>query len=57
MELSNLKSDEAIDAILREAADGYGDLIAASLVHNLSAKSLQTRAGQLSDLKAAWISW
>ena len=57
MEFSSLLSDEAIDAILREAADGYGDLMAASLVHNLSIESLQTRAGQLSDLKAAWISW
>ena len=46
----------AVDGILKEAADGYGDLIAAALVHNVSVKSLQTRVVELRDLRAAWIS-
>ena len=48
--------DEIMDDILKEAADGYGDLIAAALVHNVSVKSLQTRVVELRDLRAAWIS-
>jgi hypothetical protein len=47
---------EAVDGILKEAADGYGDLIAAALVHNVSVKSLQTRVVELRNLRAAWIS-
>jgi hypothetical protein len=47
---------EIMDGILKEAADGYGDLIAAALVHNVSVKSLQTRVVELRDLRAAWIS-
>lgn len=48
--------DEIMDDILKEAADGYGDLIAAALVHNVSVKSLQTRVVELRILRAAWIS-
>jgi len=48
--------DEIMDDILKEAADGYGDLIAAALVHNVSVKSLQTRVVELRNLRAAWIS-
>jgi len=48
--------DEIMDDILKEAADGYGDLIAAALVHNVSVKSLQTRVVELRDLRATWIS-
>ncbi|MFZ3147677.1 MAG: hypothetical protein WA137_01400 [Methanothrix sp.] len=48
--------DEIVDDILKEAAEGYGDLIAAALVHNVSVKSLQTRVVELRDLRAAWIS-
>jgi hypothetical protein len=48
--------DEVMDDILKEAADGYGDLIAAALVHNVSVKSLQTRVVELRDLRATWIS-
>lgn len=51
-----LIDDEIMDNILKEAADGYGDLIAAALVHNVSVKSLQTRVVELRDLRAAWIS-
>jgi hypothetical protein len=47
---------EIMDGILKEAADGYGDLIAAALVHNVSVKSLQTRVVELRDLRATWIS-
>jgi len=52
----NLIDDEIIDDILKEAADGYGDLIAAALVHEVSVRSLQTRVVQLRDLRVAWIS-
>ena len=48
--------DEIMDDILKEAADGYGDLIAAALVHNVSVKSLQTRVVELRNLRTAWIS-
>ncbi len=51
-----LINDEMMDDILKEAADGYGDLIAASLDHDLSVKSLQTRVVELRDLRVAWIS-
>ncbi|MDD4162169.1 MAG: hypothetical protein PHW87_06780 [Methanothrix sp.] len=52
----NLIDDEIIDDILKEAADGYGDLIATALVHEVSVRSLQTRVVQLRDLRVAWIS-
>lgn len=48
--------DEIMDDIFKEVADGYGDLIAAALVHNVSVKSLQTRVVELRDLRATWIS-
>jgi hypothetical protein len=48
--------NEIMDDILKEVADGYGDLIAAALVHNVSVLSLQTRVVELRDLRAAWIS-
>ena len=48
--------DDIMDDILKEAADGYGDLIAAALVHNVSVRSLQTRVVELRDLRVAWIS-
>ena len=47
---------DIMDDILKEAADGYGDLIAAALVHDVSVKSLQTRVVELRNLRAAWIS-
>lgn len=49
-------TENLIDDILKEAADGYGDLIAAALVHEVSVRSLQTRVVQLRDLRVAWIS-
>lgn len=48
--------DEIMDDILKEAAGGYGDLVAAGLVHNVSVLSLQTRVVELRDLRATWIS-
>jgi hypothetical protein len=47
---------EIVDGILKEAADGYGDLIAEALVHKVSVKSLQKRVVQLRDLRVTWIS-
>jgi hypothetical protein len=47
--------EEILDDILKEAADGYGDLIAAALVHNVSVLSLRTRVAQLHNLRAPWI--
>jgi hypothetical protein len=52
----DMVNDELMDGILREAADGYGDLIAAALVHNVSVRSLQTRVVELRDMRVAWIS-
>jgi hypothetical protein len=43
---------EIIDDILKEAAGGYGDLIAAALAHNVCVKSLQNRVVELRDLRA-----
>jgi hypothetical protein len=51
-----LIDDEMVDDILKEAADGYGDLMAAALDHKVSVKSLQTRVVQLRDLRVTWIS-
>lgn len=48
--------DEIVDDILKEVADGYGDMIAAALVHNVSVKSLQTRVVKLCDLRETRIS-
>jgi len=49
-------NDELMDGILREAADGYGDLIAEALVHNVTLKSLETRVRELRLMRVAWIS-
>jgi len=48
--------DDIMDDILKEAVEGYGDLIAAALVHNVSVRSLQTRVVELRDMRVAWIS-
>jgi len=48
--------DEMMDGILKEAADGYGDLIAEALVHNVTLKSLEMRVKELRLLRVAWIS-
>lgn len=51
-----IQNEERIDSILKEAAEGYGDLIAAALIHKVSLKSLQARVSELRDLRIAWIS-
>ena len=51
-----IQNEERIDSILKEAAEGYGDLIAAALIHKVSLKSLQARVIELRDLRIAWIS-
>ncbi len=57
MELNKIiQNEERIDSILKEAAEGYGDLIAAALIHKVSLKSLQARVIELRDLRIAWIS-
>ena len=57
MQLIEKFADEyLVDDILKEAADGYGDLMAASLDHNVSVLSLQTRIVELRNLRATWIS-
>jgi hypothetical protein len=56
MKLSKIMQNEnRIDGILKEAAEGYGDLVAAALIHRVSIGSLQARAVELRDLKATWI--
>jgi hypothetical protein len=49
-------NDELMDGIFKEAADGYGDLIAEALVHNVTLKSLEMRVKELRLLRVAWIS-
>ena len=57
MQFSNdMIDDEMMDGILKEAADGYGDLIAEALVHNVALESLETRVKELRLLRVAWIS-
>ncbi len=57
MQFSNdMVNDEMMDGILKEAADGYGDLIAEALVHNVTLKSLETRVRELRLMRVAWIS-
>lgn len=53
--VKNLLDEDILDDILKEAADGYGDLIAAALIHNVSILSLRTRVVQLRNLRATWI--
>ena len=53
---NNMINDELMDGILKEAADGYGDLIAEALVHNVTLKSLEMRVKELRLLRVAWIS-
>lgn len=51
-----LIDDDFVDEILKEASDGYGDLIAAALVHNISLNSLQNRVMELRHKRVSWIS-
>ena len=52
----DMVNEELMDGILKEAADGYGDLIAEALVHNVTLKSLETRVRELRLMRVAWIS-
>lgn len=52
----DMVNDELMDGILKEAADGYGDLIAEALVHNVTLKSLEMRVKELRLMRVAWIS-
>ena len=52
----DIVNDEMMDGILKEAADGYGDLIAEALVHNVTLKSLEMRVSELRLMRVAWIS-
>ena len=56
MQLNYMLNEEVIDDILKEAIEGYGDLVAASKIHRVSVKSLQARVTQLRDLRVTWIS-
>ena len=52
----NLANDEILDDILKESAEGYGDLMAAALVHGVSMDVLQTRVRVLQRWRIEWIS-
>ena len=52
----DMVNDEMMDGILKEAADGYGDLLAEALVHNVTLKSLEMRVRELRLMRVAWIS-
>lgn len=43
--------DGALDRILTEASEGYGDLVAASVVHNVSMKALRSRLRHNQELE------
>jgi hypothetical protein len=51
----NLIDDDFADEILKEALEGYGDLIAAARVHNVCVKSLQNRVNELRVERVSWI--
>lgn len=51
----NLIDDRVLDSILEEAAEGYGDLMAASLVHKVSLRVLQFRLSELQGTGSPWI--
>jgi hypothetical protein len=52
----DMRNDKMMDGILKEAADGYGDLMAEALVHNVTVKSLEMRVMELRLLRVPWIS-
>ncbi len=47
---------EVLDEIIRESAEGYGDLMAAALIHNVNVKVLQSRVREIQSLGVTWIS-
>jgi hypothetical protein len=38
---------ECLDSLLKEASEGYGDLVAASVVHKVSLAALRSRLKEL----------
>jgi hypothetical protein len=44
--------NNALDHILTDASEGYGDLVAASVVHNVSVKALQSRLRRNQETEA-----
>lgn len=54
--IKKIHDKSELDDILRNAADGYGDLIAAALSHNVNLLSLQKRLSELQNIKAKRIS-
>jgi hypothetical protein len=52
----NLLEDQSLDDILKEAAEGYGDLMAAALIHKVNVEALQSRLRELQHRRAPWIS-
>jgi hypothetical protein len=52
----NLANDAVLDGILKESAEGYGDLMAAALVYGVSMDVLQTRVRVLQRWRIEWIS-
>ncbi len=52
----DILNDEFMDGILLEAAEGYGDLVAAAQIHKVSLKSLQARLMKLEQKEGTWIS-
>lgn len=51
----NLLDDQSLDDILKEAAEGYGDLMAAALVHKVNVNALRSRLRELQGREAQWI--
>jgi hypothetical protein len=43
--------DLDLDRILTEASEGYGDLVAASVVHNVSVRALRSRLRHNQELE------
>jgi len=43
----NLAKRECLDILLKEASEGYGDLVAASMVHKVSLNDLRSRLKEL----------
>jgi hypothetical protein len=51
----NLLDDQSLDDILKEAAEGYGDLMAEALVHKVNVNALQSRLRELQGRRTPWI--
>jgi hypothetical protein len=52
----NIAIDKVLDDILKDAANGYGDLMAAALIHDVSMDALQARVRMLRRWGTVWIS-